>query len=77
MDPRQQGLSLDAAEQAAILRTAQYATYGAPLGPDLTAPVRALDIALREGQDPKQACQAATDAINTVLHGGVGAPGPA
>jgi len=67
VDPRQQGLHLDAAEQAAIIRTAQYATYSRRIGPDVTPAMRALEAALQQGQDPSQACRAATRAISSLL----------
>jgi len=67
VDPRQQGLHLNAEEQAAIIQTARYATYGRAVGPDVTPAMRTLEAALQRGQDPSQACRAATKAINSLL----------
>jgi ABC-type glycerol-3-phosphate transport system substrate-binding protein len=78
VDPRQQGLPLDAEEQAAILRTARYASYGGYgryAGPDVASTIRTLEATLQRGQDPARACREATAAINAILHR-VQRPGP-
>jgi hypothetical protein len=66
--PGQQGLPLDADEQAAILRTARYATYGRFAGgPNVLSALQALDAALQTGQDPASACRETARTINVLL----------